>query len=93
MKGTVKWFMRNKGYGVINGDDGKEYFAFHTNIVEGPGVYKVLYRGEQVEFDIEPGMLREGEDEEKKKDNALNIVVLEKSPKRDRPAKTQEERE
>ena len=32
MKGTVKWFDSKKGYGVINGDDGKDYFVHQSNI-------------------------------------------------------------
>lgn len=32
MKGTVKWFDSKKGYGVINRDDGKDYFVHQSNI-------------------------------------------------------------
>lgn len=32
MTGTVKWFDTKRGYGFINGDDGKEYFVHQSNI-------------------------------------------------------------
>lgn len=32
MKGTTKWFNAQKGFGVISGDDGKEYFVHQSNI-------------------------------------------------------------
>ena len=32
MNGTVKWFDSKKGYGFINGDDGKDYFVHQSNI-------------------------------------------------------------
>ncbi len=35
MEGRVKWFNREKGYGFIEGDDGKEYFVHHTSVTEG----------------------------------------------------------
>lgn len=35
MEGIVKWFNRNKGYGFITGDDGKEYFVHQSALAEG----------------------------------------------------------
>lgn len=50
MKGTVKWFDKQKGYGFITGDDGAEYFAHQTQIrMDG---FRTLDDGDVVEFDI-----------------------------------------
>jgi len=49
MKGKTKWFSRNKGYGFIAGEDGKEYFV-HWRSIEDEG-YKTLVEEEEVEFD------------------------------------------
>ena len=35
MKGTVKWFSRDNGYGFISGEDGKDYFVHHTALARG----------------------------------------------------------
>lgn len=32
MKGTVKWFNKEKGYGFITGEDGKDVFAHYSQI-------------------------------------------------------------
>ena len=34
MEGQVKWFNRDKGYGFIAGEDGKEYFVHHSALAE-----------------------------------------------------------
>ena len=51
MKGTVKWFNNQKGYGFIVGEDEKEYFAHYTKI-EKEG-FKSLNEGQEVTFEVE----------------------------------------
>lgn len=49
MKGTVKCFHTQKGYGFVVGEDGKEYFVHQTKIkMEG---FRTLDAGDIVEFD------------------------------------------
>ncbi|MCB9498322.1 MAG: cold-shock protein [Bacillales bacterium] len=63
MKGTVKWFNSDKGYGFITGGDGKDYFA-HYSQIQSDG-YKTLEQGQSVNFDVVEGP---------KGPNAANIV-------------------
>ncbi len=51
MKGTVKFFNAQKGFGFIAADDGKEYFVHQSALPEG----LVLNEGDPVEFDVEEG--------------------------------------
>lgn len=52
MKGTVKWFNENKGYGFILSDDNIEYFVHWKSIVTpNPMQKKILVQDERVEFD------------------------------------------
>jgi CspA family cold shock protein len=54
MRGTVKWFNAEKGFGFITREDGqKDCFVHHTAIV-GEG-YKSLNEGEAVEFEVVQG--------------------------------------
>lgn len=53
MKGTVKWFNAEKGYGFIQVDQGNDVFV-HYSAITGDG-FKTLEEGQQVEFDITEG--------------------------------------
>lgn len=50
MKGTVKWFNEQKGYGFISPEDGsKDVFVHHSGI-QSEG-FKTLSENQKVEFD------------------------------------------
>ncbi len=49
MKGKVKWFDKRKGYGFIEGEDGRDFFV-HFSDIEKEG-FKSLEEGEEVEFE------------------------------------------
>ena len=53
MKGTVKWFNAEKGYGFITGEDGKDVFV-HYSAIQGEG-FKTLDEGQQVTYDLTQG--------------------------------------
>lgn len=53
MKGTVKWFNAEKGYGFISVEDGNDVFV-HFSAIQGEG-FKTLEEGQAVEFEITEG--------------------------------------
>ena len=53
MKGTVKWFNNQKGYGFISDESGKDVFVHYSGLnMEG---FKSLEEGQEVEFDVTEG--------------------------------------
>jgi CspA family cold shock protein len=64
LKGKVKWFSDQKGYGFITTDEGKDIFV-HYSAISGQG-FKTLQEGQAVEFDVVQGP---------KGDQASNVSV------------------
>lgn len=50
VKGKVKWFNNQKGFGFLLPEGGKDVFV-HYSMVQGDG-YKTLAAGDEVEFEI-----------------------------------------
>ena len=50
MKGTVKWFSEQKGFGFITPEDGSKDVFVHHSVIQMQG-YKTLSENQQVEFD------------------------------------------
>ena len=65
VKGTVKWFNENKGFGFIQQESGPDVFAHFSEIASSG--FKTLAEGQQVEFSITQGP---------KGPNAVNIVAV-----------------
>ena len=53
MRGTVKWFSDEKGYGFISREGGEDVFV-HFSGISGVG-FKSLAEGQQVEFEVTQG--------------------------------------
>lgn len=51
MKGSVKMFNKDKGYGFIRTEDGKDVFFHYSELVMEN--YKTAAVGETVEFEVE----------------------------------------
>lgn len=67
IQGRVKWFNAEKGYGFIQGDDGKDVFV-HYSAIRAEG-YKSLNEGERVDFNVSQGQRgMQAEDVERLKD-------------------------
>ncbi len=49
MKGNIKWYDIRKGYGFIQGDDGKDVFVHRTAFPTETS----LNEGDAVEFEVE----------------------------------------
>lgn len=53
MKGKIKKLIKERGFGFINAEDGKEVF-FHRSALEGTD-FDTLEEGSSVEFNLERG--------------------------------------
>jgi len=51
LKGKVKWFNNQKGYGFLTKEDGSGDVFVHYSAVTGDG-YKTLNEGDTVEFEL-----------------------------------------
>ena len=51
LKGKVKWFNDQKGYGFIAKDDGSGDVFVHFSSIKGEG-FKSLAEGDAVEFEV-----------------------------------------
>jgi CspA family cold shock protein len=49
-EGTVKWFSVERGYGIIEQDDGPDVFVHHLSI--NMPRFKNLCEGDRVSFDV-----------------------------------------
>ena len=65
MKGTVKWFNSEKGFGFITTEEGNDVFA-HFSKIQKEG-FKTLEENQEVEFDVV---------DSEKGPQAENIVIL-----------------
>ena len=53
MKGTVKWFNNQKGYGFISDSEGNDVFVHYSGLnMDG---FKSLDEGQKVEYDVIQG--------------------------------------
>jgi len=49
MKGKIKWYNPRKGYGFIEGEDGKDIFVHRSSVPQGT----FLNEGDEIEFETE----------------------------------------
>lgn len=52
-KGTIKTLIRNRGFGFISAEDGREIFFHRSGFVKGD--FDALNEGDAVEFEVEKG--------------------------------------
>ena len=65
MKGKVKWFNPEKGYGFIETEEGNDVFV-HFSAIQGEG-FKTMEEGQAVQFEVVQG---------EKGPQASNVVIL-----------------
>ena len=53
MKGTIKWFNSQKGYGFISDETGNDVFLHYTGL--NMNGFKTIDEGQEVEFEVVEG--------------------------------------
>lgn len=53
VRGTVKWFSSEKGYGFITQENGTDLFVHYSEIQTGG--FRTLNEGDKVEFEVTEG--------------------------------------
>lgn len=66
IRGTVKWFNAEKGFGFISPADGSKDVFVHFSAIQSNG-FKTLAEGQRVEFEITDGA---------KGPSAANVISL-----------------
>ena len=79
MRGTVKWFSMEKGYGFIKSENGKEVFVHYSNVNKKG--YRVLYQDETVDFEI--GTNSDGREQAVDVTPVLTIKMIESALKKE----------
>ncbi|MGH7799443.1 MAG: cold-shock protein [Thermodesulfobacteriota bacterium] len=69
MKGTIKKLIKDRGFGFIRAEDGREIF-FHRTAVQDAN-FESLTEGQSVEFDVE----KNPKDSRTKGPRAVNVHV------------------
>ena len=67
MKGTVKWFNAEKGFGFNANDEGGDDVFVHFSAIVADG-YRTLTEGQKVTFEVEP------DPKDSSKLRAVNVV-------------------
>ncbi len=67
MKGTIKKLIRDRGFGFISAEDGREIF-FHITALQDT-TFESLIEGQSVEFDVE----KSPKDSQSKGPRAINV--------------------
>jgi CspA family cold shock protein len=86
IRGLVKWFSNQRGYGFVAPEQGGSDIFVHFSNVQMSG-YKTLREGQKVEFEV--GII---EKNGKAQSNALEVIVLpEEQPEVELPEEESEE--
>lgn len=53
MKGTVKWWSDEKGYGFISPENGSKDLFVHFSEIQTDSKFKTLHENDSVEFEVQ----------------------------------------